>query len=116
MADKSEDADVAPSRCSFSSDLDDWLWNLCTMSSLHGFHWVHKARELTCQCSLMTLCTVVIVAMPIVIVQQAVRFMLSERQQVSIEWGRYENATYPNITVCHPKFFDTRLMASTYPS
>ena len=51
-----------------------------------------------------------LLGLPSVIVVKTVEFLNNPKVVSSVEWGRDEKPVYPNLTFCHPKYFDTRKM------
>ena len=63
--------------------------------------------------SLLLYALAVFLALPAAIVFKTNEFFSSKRVDAAVEWGiAGKGADYPNITLCHPKFFDARKMES----
>jgi hypothetical protein len=99
--------------CRFKLDMCQWIMDICSLSSLHGFNWYTRTENVMLKSVILFVCIVILFAMPVVIVQQLVEFMSSNKQQVNVEFKRHDSLSYPNITMCHPKYFDSRLMEGT---
>ncbi len=94
--------------------VSEWVNHLCSSSSLHGFSWYTRTENRYFKGIILLTCVSVLLALPVVLVIKMVEFSSSSKQQIAVEWDRADVMPYPNITVCHPKYFDTRLMAGTY--
>lgn len=87
-----------------------WTTTVAENTSLHGVVWYARTDSKVFKAIVCSLSVVAIVALPVALVVLMVNFYHDTLVMSSIEKIKSDNATYPNITVCHPSFFDGEKM------
>ena len=58
------------------------------------------------------LAMLMVVMLPTLLLVKYVQFLNDDTVSNNVEWLTAKNLTYPNITVCHPSYFDVHKMQS----
>ena len=95
-----------------SVQMTDWFALISRYSSMHGFAWYNRVSNKCLRGLICLSAFAVIISLPVVLITQITLFMNTDRTTNFVEWHTAKNMTYPYITVCHPKYFDTRLLQS----
>eukprot|EP00095_Tigriopus_kingsejongensis_P003153 snap_masked-scaffold791_size96783-processed-gene-0.4 protein:Tk03153 transcript:snap_masked-scaffold791_size96783-processed-gene-0.4-mRNA-1 annotation:"histone h2a-like" len=96
---------------SLISIYQQWVWKVCDEISIHGFIWHNRTMNPGIRLSILAFTLVILFGLPTFLCYQVVKF--TENQQINndIEWESANRVKYPNITICHPRYFDLRLLA-----
>eukprot|EP00094_Tigriopus_californicus_P009876 TCALIF_09523-PA protein Name:"Protein of unknown function" AED:0.25 eAED:0.25 QI:4/0.75/0.2/1/0.75/0.6/5/0/378 len=87
-----------------------WIEDLASYSSLHGVGWYHYASSKVFKAIIMVASCLIVLMLPIFILLQSLEFSSNTKVTNSAEWSTADSMTYPNITVCHPKYFNSDLL------
>ena len=84
----------------------DWLFHFTAVTQIHGIKWYTLAPNLLFRLFFLLFFLTFIIAVPIYFVNEGFLLYRSRSLNKKIEWKREAALTYPNLTVCYPKFFD----------
>ena len=113
-------------------EICNWITMLAENTTLHGVVWYTNTFSLiqtdNSFCTfirytktdnkmlkffIMSLSMAMIVLLPTLLFVQYVDFINSDSVSNAVEWVPSNNLTYPNITVCHPGYWDMKKMKGT---
>lgn len=83
---------------------------MADMTSLHGFIWYNRVKNPTFRCILIILFGMVIIGLPVVMLVKLITMLRDPQVRNNIEFVNADNMTYPNLTVCHTRYFDKEAM------
>ena len=92
---------------SLSHALSDWAEDLANYSSLHGVQWFTRTESNAVKGTIFLLSLFIIVALPTYLTYQMILFANDNSVITAVEWKRAKTLEYPNITICHSKYFHT---------
>ena len=96
------------------SDLARWADDLSNYSSLHGVAWFGRTENHFLKAYIFSTSLAIVVALPAYLAYQLVLYNADVSVINAVEWRRAETVVYPNITVCHSKYFDVRKLDSKH--
>ena len=79
---------------------------------MHGFAWYNRFSSKGLRGLICLTTFVIVLGLPVVLVTQISAFMKDVRTAIYVEYYTAETITYPYITICQPKYFDSRLLES----
>ena len=91
-----------------------WLKIFSEISNIHGVKWHLYVKKMHLKVLCVGFIFFVIVAMPAILINEALKFFSPAAINTAIVLGREDAMKYPNITVCFAKFFDQTLLESEY--
>ena len=92
------------------SSLLDWLDLVCNFSSIHGFVWYTRFDNALTKVLILSFVTLAIFGLPILLVSQLILFIQDRSLNTAVEMHQATAVLYPNISICHAKYFDLRAM------
>ena len=94
--------------------LQKWVEKMAGMTSLHGFIWYNRVKNPTFRGILVIMFGFVIIGLPVAMAVKLVAMLQNPQVQNNIEFVNVDNITYPNITVCHTRYFDKKIMEGRF--
>ena len=89
----------------------EWISDLSNYSSFHGVGWYNRTGSMSVKTGILLMAFLVIFGLPVAVIVQSVAFYKSTSVHNDIEWRQADRINYPNITVCHSKYFDSRKLS-----
>ena len=83
----------------------EWMDATSTQSSIHGLVWYTRIRSKWFRLILVVSSVIVVLGLPTFVSIKAYDFYTTENVKTDEQWITATSYTYPNITICHPKFF-----------
>ncbi len=95
------------------SEICTWSLRVSASSSLHAVPWVGRVPNRALRTVIFAFAVAVMIGLPIVVVYEMVSYANETKVRSGIEYREaLEGMNYPNVTVCHPKYFDVRKFES----
>ncbi len=91
--------------------LSDWADLVAKFGSFHGVPWYSRMRYGWCKVSVFLFIMTVCFGLPVLCVNVFIHFLTKVDLTDSVSWSKAKSIRYPNITICHPNFFDKTRMA-----
>ena len=92
----------------------EWMSMVSDYSSMHGFAWYNRVENHCLRCLGFILSVMIILGLPMTLIHLVKQFLQTELISNFVEWKTAKNIYYPHITVCNPKYFDTRFLRSKW--
>ena len=88
------------------SEICAWVSDMSENTSLHGIVWYNRTPNRVYKSIICFLSFLIVVGLPTILVIESIKFWNDETVLSKIDQVQRTNTTYPNITVCHPGYFD----------
>lgn len=95
------------------------LWKTCDESfvkvsnttPLHGFNWYSRTNNIYCKGVLYLFYATLTAIVQYYSIKETYSFFTSYRVGGTVEkYGRFDNHPYPNLSICHPRWFNLKLL------
>ena len=94
-----------PGSTSASKSALEWMDVTANQVSIHGLIWYTRVNNRWFRLILVVLTVVTVIGLPTFVSIKAYSFYHNTQVKTDTEWVVADKYPYPNITVCHPKFF-----------
>ena len=95
-----------PNLCQMWPEFCEWCTYIADNTTVHGLGWYSKINNSAFKVFVFVLCIIILLGLPVIMVKELIRFSLDQSVLSSQDWVKSNYTTYPNITVCHPAYFD----------
>lgn len=85
---------------------DPWINFLSENTSLHGVSWYPKTENRFIKSLICLFTALVIFGLPWILIVQMIEFQRDVSILNSVDYVKNVNLSYPNLTICHPSYFD----------
>ena len=89
-----------------------WCYFVAENTTVHGLVWYTRIQNNSFRFLVFVLCVLVLIGLPVIMVKELIKFSHDKSVLSSQDWVKSNNITYPNITVCHPAYFDGEKLKS----
>lgn len=119
-----------------TASVSDWTTLVAEWTSVHGIVWYTRTTNKCARILILIFALAIVFGLPAVLVLSFVRFIRDFKIQTSgdgtqrkymvvyivqcttisilVEWEKAKTVEYPNITVCHPKYFSKKKLTGEY--
>ena len=87
-------------------EITRWISYLAENTSLHGIVWYDRVENKFFKSIICFISALIIIGLPVILIGQILEFQEDKTVLTSVDLVKSLNVTYPNITICHPRFFD----------
>ena len=91
----------------------NWIQNSLEKISVHGLAWYQRSNSKFVRCFIVIFALVVLFGLPMWTIYEFIQFFTTIQIKTVTETAKGTNLHYPNLTVCHPKYFDNELLKGT---
>ena len=89
-----------------------WCSFVAENTTVHGLVWYTRIQNNSFRLLVFVLCVLVLIGLPVIMVRELIQFSQDKSVLSSQDWVKSNSITYPNITVCHPAYFDGEKLKS----
>ena len=82
-----------------------WAETACDWTSVHGLVWYTRIDSPLVKGVCICVAVVIIIGLPVFLAQQTIDFASTKSVLNSFDFITADSLPYPNVTVCHPRFF-----------
>ena len=83
-----------------------WINFLAENTSLHGISWFTKVENKIIKYSIFLFSALIIFGLPWILIGQMIEYQKDVSILNSVDYVKNVNLSYPNLTICHPSYFD----------
>ena len=87
-------------------EITRWICYLAGNTSLHGIVWYDRVENKFLKSMIFLITVLIIIGLPVILIGQILDYQDDKTVLTSVDLVKSLNVTYPNITICHPRFFD----------
>ena len=87
-------------------EITRWICYLAENTSLHGIVWYDRVENKFLKSMIFLISVLIIIGLPVILIGQILDYQDDKTVLTSVDLVKSLNVTYPNITICHPRFFD----------
>ena len=95
---------------------DRWINFLSENTSLHGVSWYPKIENRFFKCLICLFTALVIFGLPWILILQMIEYQKDVSILNSVDYVKNVNLSYPNLTICHPSYFDMEKLKGKGPN
>lgn len=82
-----------------------WAEDVSVQSSVHGLVWYSRTKSTILKVILMSVAVLMMASVPVLVAIRSFNFYASTHVKTDEELEMVDKLVYPNVTVCHPRFF-----------
>ena len=90
-----------------------WINFLAENTSLHGISWYPKIENTFLKSLICLFSALVIFGLPWILIGQMIEYQKDVSILNSVHYVKNVNLSYPNLTICHPSYFDMDKLKGT---
>ena len=88
-----------------------WFQNAIGKISVHGLTWYQRSNSNIIRSCILIFAILVLFGLPTWTVLEFIKFYNTIQIRTVIETGRDTVMNYPNLTVCHSRYFDNQILS-----
>ncbi len=101
-------------RMSLFQEVCQWANSVLSQSSLHAVGWITRVHNPMLKTLFFCVVLLIMIALPMIAAHTIMGFYSNIKVTTSVEYMEALSMSYPNVTICNPKFFDIRKFKSKY--